>query len=188
MNEGLKTLFKSLAPFDDKELSEASQYLEYQTIPRNGYFSKAGITSNYIGFVSSGLLRSFYTVKDKETTTFFLNSGTVAAALLSFVRQQPAIENIQALEDSELLVIHRKNLYTLYHENWKWQQVGRVLVENYYVTMEQRSITLLSQSAKERYCQFLNDYPQLIKTVPLHYIASYLGMSPETLSRVRKTI
>lgn len=187
MNEALKNLFQSLAPFDDKELIAVTDYFEQRHIAKNAYFSKAGLISDQIGFVTKGLMRSFYTIKSKETTTFFLTPGEVAVALLSFIKMQPAIENIQALEDSELLVINRKNLHTLYSNNWKWQQVGRVLIENYYVEMEQRSIALQSQTAQERYVQFLHNYPEIIKKVPLHFIASFLGMSPETLSRVRKS-
>lgn len=188
MNEALKNLFISLAPFDEEELNEAAHLFEHRSIKKNAFFCKAGIISDRIGFLTHGLLRSFYTIKGKENTSFFHMPGSVAVALLSFVKLQPAIENIQALEESELLVISRKNLLMLYENNWKWQQVGRVLTEYYYVNMEQRSITLQSQTAQERYSHFLNDFPELIKTVPLHYIASFLGMSPETLSRVRKTV
>jgi CRP-like cAMP-binding protein len=188
MIEELKKLFKTLAPFEEEELDEVEHLYEIRTFEKNAYFSRAGLISDHIGFVSKGLLRAFYTIKDKETTSFFLTPGAVAAALLSFIKQQPAIENIQALETSEMLVISRKDLHKLYENNWKWQQVGRVLIENYYVNMEQRTITLQSQTAQERYAQFLKDYPEIIQKVPLHYIASYLGMSPETLSRVRKTI
>jgi len=188
MNEALKDLFTSLAPFEEEELHAASSFFYTESIPKNAYFSKAGIISDKIGFVTQGLLRSFYNIKDKENTSFFLTPGSVAAALLSFVKLKPAIENIQTLENSELLIISRKNLHKLYENNWKWQQVGRILIENYYVNMEQRTIALQSQTAQERYTQFFKDYPELIKTVPQHYIASFLGMSPETLSRIRKAI
>ncbi|MDX1285498.1 MAG: Crp/Fnr family transcriptional regulator, partial [Draconibacterium sp.] len=177
-----------LAPFEEDELISAAHLFHTETILKNNYFSKSGIISDRIGFVTSGLFRSFYNIKDKETTTFFQVPGTVVAALLSFLSMKPAIENIQALEDSEIIVINRKELLNLYNENWKWQQVGRILIENYYVKMEQRLIAMQSQSAQERYEVFLRHFPELIKTVPLHYIASYLGMSPETLSRVRKMI
>ncbi len=188
MNEALRSLFTSLAPFDEEELQQAASRFYVDTIPKNKFFCKAGIISDRIGFVSSGLLRSFYNIKEKENTSFFHTPGSVAVALLSFVKLQPAIENIQAIEDSEMTIINRKSLHQLYQNNWKWQQVGRILTEEYYVNLEQRSITLQSQTAQERYSQFLEDYPDLIKTVPLHYIASFLGMSPETLSRIRKTV
>ena len=184
----MRKLFKSLAPFDDKELDEAGLLFEDVHIARNGFFNKAGIVSDRIGFVEKGVLRSFYNIDNREITTYFLLPGSVAASLMSFLQKKPAIENIQAIEDSLLNVINRTNLYRLYHENWKWQQVGRILTENYYVEMEQRSITLQYQSARERYEALLKDHPEIIRSVPQNMIASYLGIAPETLSRIRKQI
>jgi len=186
MNDALKNLFKSLAPFTDEDFAEADRYFKTETLKKGDFFSKAGRISDRLGFVNSGLLRSFYTIKGKETTTFFQMPGSIAAALMSFLQMKPAIENIQALEDSELVVISRKELLNLYNENWKWQQVGRVITERYYVKMEERTISLQSQSAQERYENFLLEFPELIQVVPLYYIASFLGISPETLSRIRK--
>ncbi len=186
MNDALKNLFKSLAPFTNEDFTEADRYFKTETLKKGDFFSKAGRISDRLGFVNSGLLRSFYTIKGKETTTFFQMQGSIAAALMSFLQMKPAIENIQALEDSELVVISRKNLLNLYDENWKWQQVGRVITERYYVKMEERTISLQSLSAQEKYENFLLEFPELIQVVPLYYIASFLGISPETLSRIRK--
>jgi CRP-like cAMP-binding protein len=187
MYDALKNLFKSLAPFNEDDLEIALPFFKLDTFQKNEYFSKAGRISDRIGFVNSGLLRSFYTIKGKETTTFFQRPGTLATALPSFLQMKPALENIQALETSELIVIDRKDLLKLYDENWKWQQVGRVITEQYYIIMEKRLIALQSQSAQERYENFLLEYSDLLKTVPLYYIASFLGISPETLSRIRNT-
>lgn len=188
MNVILSNFFKSLAPFTEEELNKASKYLKPVDLKKNEFFSKAGKVSERIGFVTSGVLRSFYTINDKETTTFFQVPGSVAAALQSFLQEKPAIENIQALVNSELLTMHRRDLYLLYEEDWKWQQVGRVLMEEYYLHMEQRIISLQSQSAQERYSHFADNYPELLISVPLQHIASYLGISPETLSRIRSAI
>lgn len=185
MNENLKNMFLSLASFSEKELEEAGHFFKNEHIRKNEYFSKQGGFSDRIGFVESGLLRSFYIIKGKETTTFFLLPGSVAAALRSFLHMKPAIENIQAIVDSELIVINRKDLFRLYEGNWKWQQVGRVIIENSYIEMEQRSISLQSMSAQERYAQLLQQSPEIVKHVPLHHIASFLGITPETLSRIR---
>ena len=188
MDDAFIKLFRSLAPFNDTEIAEASTCFDTELVRKDEYFCKAGRICDKMGFVRSGLLRSFYTINGKETTTFFQTPGSVATALASFLRRKPALENIQAMEDSELVVISRENLLRLYNDNWKWQQVGRSFIEEYYINMELRMISLQSQSALERYKKFLKEYPQLIQTVPLYYIASYLGMSPETLSRMRKTI
>lgn len=188
MNVELKDLLKSLAPFNELELEEAAPYFTVETLPKNSYFSKAGSISDRIGFVTDGLLRSFYNLKGKETTTFFVVPGALAIAMISFLQMKPAIENIQAIEDSEIIVIHKKDLLGLYEENWKWQQVGRVLIETYYINMEQRLIAMQSQTAQERYEHFMQQFPELIQSVQLYHIASFLGMSPETLSRIRKLI
>lgn len=182
------SMFMSLAPLTRTELEEAADFFKSESINRNDFFNKAGRVSDKIGFVNSGLLRSYYTLKEKETTTFFLSTGSVSVALRSFVKSIPAIENIQAITDSELIVIRKEDLYGLYKGNWKWQQVGRRVIENAYIEMEQRSISLQILSAHEKYEQFLADFPEVIKVVPLHQIASYLGISPETLSRIRRSI
>ena len=186
MNEALKRLLKSIAPFSNQELEEVQHLFTSEILKKDSFFCKAGMISDRIGFVKSGLLRSYFTIKDKETTTFFQTPGSLATALLSFLQMKPALENIQAMEDSELIVITKKKLSTLYDQNWKWQQVGRIVIEQYYIKMEQRLIILQSQSAQDRYEYFLREYPELIQSVPLYYIASFLGMSPETLSRIRK--
>lgn len=182
----LRKLLLPLAPFSDEELEKAQHLFSTERIEKEKYFSKAGRISDRIAFVQSGLLRSYFTIKEKETTTFFQTPGSLATALASFLQMKPSLENIQALETSELIVISRKNLFDLYQENWKWQQVGRIFIEQYYIKMEQRLIILQSQTAQDRYEYFLKEYPELIQSVPLYYIASFLGMSPETLSRIRK--
>ena len=186
MHEFLNQTLKAIAPFSDGELEYAMQFFHPKTVTKNEFFNKSGRVSDKLGFVTKGLLRSFYILKGKETTTYFQLPGSVAIDLKSFVKKLPSIENIQAVSDSELMVIRRKDLYSLYKEDWKWQQVGRVLTENAYIEMEERSITLQIQSAHDRYLKFLVEFPEVIRYVPLHQIASFLGVSPETLSRIRK--
>ncbi len=188
MDEALKQFFTSLAPLSESELEKAWLFFKRESLQKSDFFCKAGHISDRIAFVKQGVFRSYYQVKDRETTTFFQLPGTIAVALKSFVREIPALENIQALTYTEILVITRQDLYTLYAQDWKWQQVGRIVIEQYYMHIEQRMISLQSLSAKERYLQFSKSSPEVLRLVPLIHIASYLGISPETLSRIRKSI
>jgi CRP-like cAMP-binding protein len=185
MNNSFYELLKSLAPFSDIELNNAKPFIKDLTLQRNDFFVKAGHFSDRIAFVQSGLLRSYFTTKEKEITTFFALPGSVSMDARSFLVMKLSLESIQAIVKSELLVIERKDLYTLYYENWKWQQVGRLLLEKYFIASEERSIALQSQTAHELYEQFVAEFPDVTQMVPQHYIASYLGITPETLSRVR---
>lgn len=188
MYENIRSMLKAMAPFEEGELDDAMGFFSSSIISKNEYFSKEGKISDRIGFVQSGILRSYYTINGRETTSFFLQPGSIAVAMLSFIEMKPAVENIQAISDSELIVINRKDILSLYEENWKWQQVGRLNLEQYYIEMERRVISFQSQTARERYRDFIKTHPEIIRSVPLHLVASYIGVSPETLSRLRKDI
>lgn len=186
MDESLNEFLKGLAPFNEDELLEADQVFSYEVIKKEGFFLQACHYSDRIAYVKSGLLRSFFEANNKETTTFFATPGTIAFDLRSFLKREPSKEYIQALEETELFSLKRKSLYSLYQENWKWQQVGRLLMEHYFIESEERTIRLQSKSAYDLYENFVIRHPEIIKVASLSYIASYLGMTPETLSRIRK--
>jgi CRP-like cAMP-binding protein len=180
----LKLLIK-LAPFTDKELAAADPFFENIKLKKNEMFLKEKQTSGKIGFIVNGLLRCFYNIKNKEITTEFLLPGSIAAGMLSFLANEPQRENIIALEKTEMVTISKEDLFKLYDHSWKWQQTGRILTEMNYIRIEKRSICLQTLTARERYDELLKEMPGLIDRVPLQYIASYLGMSPETFSRIR---
>jgi CRP-like cAMP-binding protein len=185
MNDIFIEFLKNLAPFSEVELKQALPFFKTVTIKKNDFFLKAGHLSDRIGFVKSGFLRSFIDMKNKETTIFFALPGSIILDLHSYLQNKPCRESIQALEYTELEIISKNDLYFLYNGNWKWQQVGRLLLEFYFITTEERAINLQCLTASELYEKFIVEYPEVIKTVPLNYIASYLGITPETLSRVR---
>ncbi len=187
MYNQLAKLLKSVAPFTNAELEEVFPLFRVDTIRKNGFISKEGLICDRLAFIRSGLMRSFFNIKEKETTTYFLGPGSIAVAMSSFIEMKPAFENIQAIEDSEVFILSKEDLEALYRKSWKWQQTGRVIIERYYVIMEHRSIALQTLSAKERYEMLLAEHPGLLLKVPLHYVASYLGISPETLSRIRRS-
>ncbi len=186
MYSQMAKLLKSVAPFTNRELEEIFPLFRMETIRKNGFISKEGLICDRLAFIRSGLMRSFFNIKGKETTTYFLGPGSIAVAMSSFIEMKPAFENIQAIEDSEVFILSKDNLEKLYSKSWKWQQTGRRIIERYYVVMEKRSIDLQTLTARERYDRLMKEHPGLLLKVPLHYVASYLGISPETLSRIRR--
>jgi CRP-like cAMP-binding protein len=185
IHENFKKLLKSLSPFTDKELDNASSLFEVKEVKKNIHYLREGETSGDIGFVIEGLFRCYYIIKGKEITTEFLLPNSIVAGMLSFLAGEPQRENIIALENSKLITISRDNLFRLYENDWKWQQAGRILTELNFIRVEKRGICLQTLNARERYAELLKEMPGLIDRVPLQYIASYLGMSPETFSRIR---
>lgn len=178
-------LLKKTAPFTNEELAIAEPYFEVATVKKNQHYLREGETSAKIGFVIDGLFRCYYNIKNKQITTEFLLPNSIVAGMLSFLSNKPQRENIVALENSKIVTISKEDLFKLYEKDWKWQQAGRVLTEINFLRIEKRSICLQTLNARERYAELLKEMPEIIERVPLQYIASYLGMSPETFSRIR---
>lgn len=147
-----------------------------------------GICKNLI-FVEKGILRS-YNVDEKgnEHILQFAPEGWWISDIYSFLTGEPSVYNIDAIEDSELLLISNSALEQLYEQVPKFERYFRILTQANMIAMQRRLSSTLSGTAEEKYLRLLSAYPNLISRVPQHMIASYLGLTPETLSRVRKRI
>ncbi len=171
-----------------EELIYSFSFFKKEKFKKGEYLSREGQVCTKLMIVESGILRSFYNKDAEQLTTYFNIEGTIATALRSYLKEVPAHENIQALTDVELFYIEKKDMNKLYDEIPSWNKIGRLLMEILYVKMEERSISLQHDSAKERYINFLTEFPNVVNRIPLQYIASFLGITPETLSRIRKSI
>lgn len=153
----------------------------------NGSFLKQGSISDKVGFVKSGVLRSFfYDDNANEVTTQFYQSGSLVISFDSFNNQIPSMENIVAVDDSELFVISYQKLKELYLSVPVWQQICKDMADRKSNDLVARSVQLQTLSATERYQQFCRQYPEVAKKSALRHIASYLGIDIATLSRIRK--
>ena len=159
------------------------------TLKRDEYFLQAGEIPDRLGYNVSGLLRLFY-IDDsgKEINKHFCLENTVAVAYRPFLRREESEIYIQALEDTELVVIDYKTYNDLLNSHICWQKVARKLAEMLFVLEQKRESELLLKNAQERYIQFLHDYPNLINRLNQYHIASYLGITPESLSRIRANL
>lgn len=149
----------------------------------------AGETSNSIYFINKGAARVYYLDKDgNEITSWFLFENEFLISVYSFFTGLPGFEYIETLEDCSFITLKREKLNKLYEKHLAFNVVGRKLTEYYYIRNEIQTNELRMLTAKQRYQQLLSTNPKLLNRVALGYIASYLGISQETLSRIRKQI
>lgn len=169
-----------------EELMKISSFFKPVTLKKGDYFLKAGQHSDRLGFVQTGILREFVFIGDKEVTKWISTKGYFAVDLSSFVFQQTARWNIQALTDCELYVIDNKDYQKIGQAIPRWTALEKLFIAKCFTVLEDRVLQHLSMSAEERYHQLFNFNKELFNLVPLQYLASMLGMTPETLSRLRK--
>ena len=177
---------RSFVDFPADELSDILSHFELMSLCKGEYLCQQGQICNYIGFIQSGIIRSYYHVKQQEITRFILTEGVFVTAFASFISRKPSREYIHAIENTSLWAIHHQDLQHLYEQYPRMQKLGRLVTEYSHILLEQRVLALLSYSAEERYSVLLREQPELVKRVPLIYIASLLGIKPETLSRIRR--
>lgn len=150
------------------------------------YFLQEGDVNKYTAFVEKGILRT-YTVDDKvvEHILQFSQEGWWMADLYSFLTNEPSTYNTEALEDSELLLITKSSWETLLEKLPVFERYFRILIQNNLIATQKRLIGNMSETAEEKYTKLLKAQPDCLQRVPQHMVASYLGITPETLSRIR---
>lgn len=180
---------RNKVPFSDEELATIRTHLIPKKFRKKQYLLQEGDVCKFIAFVEKGTLRS-YSIDEKgnEHIVQFAFEGWTISDLFSFLTSEPATYTIDAVENSEVLLIskaaHEELLKTMPH----YQTYMFTLVTNAYIALQRRMTSTISQTTEERYASLITDCPNLSQRVPQHMIASYLGLKAETLSRVRKKI
>ena len=175
--------FITLTPEEEQYFTSL---LKLKKIKKKGYLLQEGDISRHQYFVNKGCLRT-YTIDEKglEHIIQFAIEDWWNGDMFSFLTQTPARFTIDALEDSELLCLEKNALEELYIKIPKFERFFRHLLQNAFIALQERIVANLSQPADERYCTFITKYPDMEKRLPLKQIASYLGITPESLSRIR---
>lgn len=183
----LAQLFVQFGTITKADLALLSPLLQTQSLPKGAHFLSLGQTCDRIAFLTAGILRAYYPFGEREVTTYFnfLPRNPIVSGFSSFITQQPSTEALQALEDCELLYLSYDHLQDLYRASQNFERLGRIMMEQNYLASVKRIRSYQTQSAADRYQHLLRKYPNLLNQVPHHYIASYLGITPESLSRIR---
>lgn len=187
MGNALKQVIRDAISIADEDLQLMLSFFKRMALKKEEYFLEVGKRCSQIAFIKSGMLRIFYpNHKGEETTCHFSLPNDFVTSFSGFTTQNPSTENIQAILPTEIFVITRQDLDNLYLKVPSTQEFGRKAAENLSIIMEKRISLFLNNTAEERYQFLLENHPILIQTVPLKYLASYLGISPQHLSRLRK--
>lgn len=144
-----------------------------------------GQVAHHLYFIEKGLVRGYTLHAGQEISSWFMSEGDFVISIVSFFTRQPSTEYLELLEPSVVYSISYAQLNELYRTFPEFNYVGRVLTERYYVQSEQRAYQPRTLTARERYAHLVQGSPQLVQRVPLKYLASHLGIAPETLSRLR---
>ncbi len=139
-------------------------------------------------FVTKGLVRGYYFKDGKEITNWFAQEQEFATCFYAFISQSASFEFMEAIEDTTLIKIDYADLQNLYKQFSQTERIGRIITETYYIKLEERILNLQFKTAKERYQTFVEKRPLLLQRASLGQIAAYLGITQETLSRIRTEI
>lgn len=183
--EELLNFLNSIYPLHSDTNDYLIQTLKFIEIPKKEFILRQGHICYSIYFIVQGLVRCFYIKKEKEVSSWFMKEGDVMISVESFFNQSISYESIQALEDCILYYITYDELQDVYKKFPEFNIVGRIVTEKYYQLSEQRLYSLRMQRATDRYSYLMTNHAALIQRVPSKYLASYLGVTEETLSRIR---
>jgi CRP-like cAMP-binding protein len=182
----LITILRSQIQLTESEAVQAVCLFQTCTLNRGEFFVRAGDVPQTLGFVLSGILRLYYIAPDgNESTKSFCAENSFVAAYSALLMKQPSRLFIQALEDVKLLVADYSAYRSLSQSQGNLQQLNCKIAECLFIKKERRESALLLDDAKTRYLSFLEEYSELEARLKQHHIASYLGISPVTLSRIR---
>jgi CRP-like cAMP-binding protein len=186
--QALIDILKSYEILSEQAINAFVSKTNFEEHSKGTILLKQGEYCKNIYLIKKGFARGFYLKNGKDITTWFAKENDILTSLYAFITQKQSFESIELLDSTSLYRISYENLQSLYREFPEINTLGRLLTENYYVELEERTLSLQFDSAKKRYSKLLETQPSILQKSSLGQIASYLGMSQETLSRIRGNI
>ncbi|PXY42507.1 CarD family transcriptional regulator [Flavobacterium cheongpyeongense] len=184
----IRNNLEQMAKLTDEEWAVFSSKLICEKVPKKTLLLKKGHVENYLSFVAKGLVRYYIPGENYDHTFAFAFDNEFTSGYDSFITQKPSVYTIEALSDLILWRISYSDLQDIYAETKIGNTIGRFASEGLYLQKSKRELSLLTDSAEKRYLNLFTDQPQLIQKIPQKYLASYIGITPQALSRIRKRI
>lgn len=186
--DSLRQTLLERAALGDEELEVLSRHVRLRNLDKNALLIAEGEVENHLNFVVEGVVRIFFYKDDKEVSFDFFFPGSFVSAYESFLDRRPSDHYIEALTPLVVLSINRADLDHLYASSPRFERLGRIFTEEVFKKIAEHARDLLSLSATERYRKLLQKSPEFVQNIPLKYLASYLNVTPESLSRIRKNL
>ena len=188
MTQNLIQFIKHLVPFTDGEIQDIHHLFIEKTLKKGEFWVKEGEFNSDILFVNKGMLRSYFVKEEVEKTFDLVIENQIVTASECYSSGLPSTDCIQAVEDTHLSIISKDSLEILYSKSSKWERVGRIIFESYTLEQEIRIRSFIAETAQERYERLATEQPELMQRTPQIYLANFLGITPQSLSRLRRKI
>ena len=184
----IKNLTNNIVPIEPEAWNDFEQYFSIRTLKKNEVLWNINEVCKHIIFINKGLLRYYHVNDDREIIGQFIFENQYYTDYYSFISQNPCTVVHCAIEDTEIITIPRPAIYELYNKYKSFERLGRQIAEQNFIAVMKTQITLKSLSPEEKYLNLIAERPKVVERVPLNMIASYLNMTPEHLSRIRKKL
>ncbi len=186
--EQIRKYFEKIDELTDEDWHIFSSKLIKVEFPRKHIILKAGQTENYLSFVEKGIVRLYIPKEENDLTFAFVFDNLFVSSYDSFLTRLPSTYNIEAITNTTLWRLSYDDLQVIYKETVIGNSIGRHASEELFLKKSRRELSLLNETAEQRYLNLFSEQPNLIEKIPLKYIASYIGITPQALSRIRKRI
>jgi len=184
----LRTYISNFINITDEAWSLHRQALTVKNLRRGDFLLREGSVCDHVSFINRGSFRIYTIIDGQEVTNYFFFENSYVTDYESFLTRKTSSDNIVALEDSEILQLNYDSVQMLYEKVPAWQKFGRLMAEHVYIQAVERTKSLQYNSSEALYLKIMEEQPQIIERVPQQYIASYMGIQPESLSRIRKRL
>ncbi|MGN6639283.1 MAG: Crp/Fnr family transcriptional regulator [Mucilaginibacter sp.] len=182
---------KKYVDFNEAEWIIFSQHLSFSRLKKKHYFAEPEKACDKVGFIASGSVRYFHIKDGQDITGYFSFENEFVSSYKSFLTGLPGFTYIQALEDTQLVTFTKKGMDVMLSNPmlaYKMERFGRLVAEQYLCCYEDRIASFITQTPEERYMHLLNTGREILQRMPQHYIANYLGITPVSLSRIRRRV
>lgn len=188
IHEPLFKTFEQLIVLSDQERQIITEIFKPFELKKGDYFSEMDKLNNKVGFLVEGLVYYYVRKEDDEPITDFTKEGEFVSEYHTFINQTKATQSIKAIEDCKFLVMDYNAIQRLYNEIKEGNKFGRMILEHRFGIVVNQLLSLYMHSPEERYLFFIENYPDLVQRIPQYLIAGFIGVKPQSLSRIRKRL